>query len=232
VTSAPKLLQAAAMTYAPRIIQTDFPIHISARANNRQQFNIPLDELWQVFSDYLFLIHHGYGIQIISFVMMPNHIHMIAVDPSGKLPQAMELFMRETSREIGRRSGTINRQWGAPYHSSVIDSNLYYMHAYKYVYLNPVEANLCDRAEVYRFSTLNGLLGRNQLTIPVEEDTLLFSGPIEQTIEWINNRYDDEEKNLVRKGLKRRKFALPKTNTKRMSRLAEWASVPFNASED
>jgi len=45
--------------------------------------------------------------------------------------------------------------------------------------------NLVRRAEEYPYSTLNGLLGKRTLLIPIIEDTKLFSG-VEQTLNWLN----------------------------------------------
>jgi putative transposase len=97
-----------------------------------------MPEAWELFSDYLYFINKNFGIRIHSFVLMPNHFHMIARDPELNLSSAMNYFMRETSKLMASESRTINRVWGAPFHSSLIDSPLYYLHAYKYVYRNPV----------------------------------------------------------------------------------------------
>jgi len=56
------------------------------------------------------------------------------------LSPAMQFFMREVSKQIGRHSGRINRLWGSPFFSSVISSPHYFLHAYKYTYRNPVAA--------------------------------------------------------------------------------------------
>jgi putative transposase len=126
------------MTYKPRIRSAEFPFHITARSNNRALFPVSMPEAWELFSDYLYFINKNFGIRIHSFVLMPNHFHMIARDPELNLSSAMNYFMRETSKLMASESRTINRVWGAPFHSSLIDSPLYYLHAYKYVYRNPV----------------------------------------------------------------------------------------------
>lgn len=131
---------------------------------------------------------------------------MLLKTPDGNLSQAMNYFMREVSKEITRACGRINQTFGAPYHSSLIKTNHYYLHAYKYVYRNPVEAGLCKKVEEYKYSTLSGLVGESPLIIPVAEDETLFSN-FEQTINWLNTEYDGDDKNKIKKALQRTEFS-------------------------
>lgn len=123
--------------------------------------------------------------------------------------------MRETSRELTRRSRRINHLYGARFHRTVITSPIYYLHAYKYVYRNPVKAGLCELVEEYRYSSLQGLLGETWLDIPVSEDdnwgTLETR---ENTLEWLNTSPTDEEWDQVRKALKKSEFKLTRIDNR------------------
>jgi hypothetical protein len=121
--------------------------------------------------------------------------------------------MTETSRELVKYSSRINQTYGGRHFRTVIGSNNYFLHVYKYVYLNPVKAGLASRAEEYPFSTLHGLLGQSRLVIPVEEDLTLFSD-VEGTLDWINQPPSENNWETIRKTLRRKEFILPKQNRK------------------
>jgi putative transposase len=188
----------------------DRPYHVSARCINREWFQLPMHQVWSIMSDYLYLAHHCFSIQIHSFVLMNNHFHMIAAAPAGNLSEAMNYFMREVSRVIGFETGRINQVWGGPHHKTLIQSQQQFLHTYKYVYRNPVEAGIVDRAEDYPYSTLPRLLGSLPCTIPLVEDTLLMSDP-ERCLKWLNTSYQPGQRELIRKALRRSEFRLPET---------------------
>jgi REP element-mobilizing transposase RayT len=190
-------------------ISSEHPYHITARCINREWFNLPLDRVWPIMSDFLFLVSAEYSMKIHSFVLMPNHFHLLAHFPKANPGSAMNYFMRETSREITRISGRINQTYGARYHKSLISNHHYFMNAYKYVYRNPVRAELCTRTQEYPFSSLAGLCGQSHLAFPVEEDNLLFAPTFQDsTLNWLNQTPNVEEENDIRRALRHSQFEL------------------------
>jgi putative transposase len=171
-----------------RKFSSEHPFHITARCINREWFAIHIDDVWDLFVDRLYYIRMCYGVEIISFVLMPNHFHLLLRTPSGRMDKAMHSLMTEVSREIGSRAGRINQTFGGPYHSSMITCDHYLRHAYKYVYRNPVEAGICSSVESYRYSTLPGLLGKTNLFTPLAEDPFLFDDPT-GSLKWLNKKY-------------------------------------------
>ena len=184
-----------------RQLSSDLPIHITARSNNREQFPIPIDEVFEILESYLFLISKAYFLEIISFVLMPNHFHLMVRDPKLNLPTAMNYFMRETAKEINRCADRINRMWGGPYHSSVITSLNYYYACYRYVYRNPVVARLSEDTLSYPYSSLGVLLGERKSILPLVEDLTLFSS-VEQTTKWLEDCSSDKHRDEIRKSLR------------------------------
>ena len=192
-------------------INSEFPYHISARTNNQDWFSISLKTVWEIMSEQLFFANHAYGLKIHSFVLMANHFHLLATSPSGNLSSAMNYFMRETSRAISRESGRTNHVYGGRYHKSLISNSHYYFHAYKYVYRNPIEAEICQRAEDYEFSTLFNLLGREKTIIPLVEDTILFEN-LQSTLDWLNRKPAVDTKEKVKRALRKTVFAIGNDN--------------------
>lgn len=186
----------------------DYPVHVSARTNNKDWFEVPLSVVWSIMSDYLYFLHSAYGMKLHGFVLMSNHFHMVARFPENNLSAAMMYFMRETSRAIARESGRINHVYGRRYFSSQVLSDVGYANVLKYVYRNPVVAGLVDRAELYPFSTLAGILGVSHLEMPVSEDLILCGGDYPRQLEWLNTPMQKEHQDLIRRGLRRATFGL------------------------
>lgn len=194
-----------------KFIPTTDPYHISSRCINKEWFHSPLSEVWEIFSEQLYLSQKMFNLQIHSFVLMSNHFHLLVTAPELNISQSMNYFLRESSRQILHSNERINRTFGARFFRSRIGSYHHFMTVYKYVYRNPVEANLCDYAEEYPWSTLNGLLGLSRLLIPLEEDPLLGVSEFTQTIKWLNQSPHLEDKHSVHKAIRRSVFTLPKT---------------------
>ncbi|MEZ0393076.1 MAG: transposase [Pseudobdellovibrionaceae bacterium] len=188
--------------------RTDCPYHVTARTNNREWFELDLGEVWEIFEEQLFFIHHAYGIKIHCFVLMTNHFHLILTDSTGTLGKAMRWLMTETSREIGRRTGRKNRIYGQRNFKCLITSYHYYMHAYKYVYRNPVEVGSVHHTESYPYSTLHGLVGKKKLVIPVEEDPLMED--MDGNLKWLNSATEKQDWEIVGKALRKGEFKLAK----------------------
>jgi putative transposase len=179
------------------ILQPDFPYHISARCINKEWFDLDLELVWSIFGDYLTILKYEFDFEIISFVLMNNHFHLLVKTPKMNLSQGMNYFMREVSREISMNTGRINQTFGGPYYWCLLDSYRYFLNSYKYVYRNPVEAGLANYCESYHYSTLSGVLGFRKLHFPVETDTILFNPFLQtDTLRWLNTGKHDMHKHI------------------------------------
>lgn len=189
--------------------QSVYPYHLTARTNNKEWFELPLDQVWQIFEEQLFFLSHGFNFEIHGFVLMNNHFHLLVKTPKSNLSQGMQWFMRETSRQINREANRINRVWGSRYFRSMIQNYHYYTHAYKYIYHNPVQAGLTKTALEYKYSSLQRLLGLRHLAFPVY-DTTLWDTNIDSYLNWLNKKPYEDNWNTVKKSLTRPIFSLPK----------------------
>ncbi len=179
------------------ILQSEFPYHITARCINSDWFRLDIESVWSIFGDYLFILKHEFNFEIHSFVLMDNHFHLLLKTPSGNLSSGMNYFLREVSKEISFKTGRINQTFGGPYKWCIVNSYIYYLNTYKYIYRNPVEAYITPTCEEYPFSTLPHLLGFYKLNFPVEEDTLLFNPNLNcGTLEWLNTSRLDMHKHV------------------------------------
>ncbi len=177
------------MTRSKHIVSTTVPYHVTVRSHNRTFFPLSKEQLWQIYSNYLHFLGHAFKFKIYSFVLMDNHFHMIVSTPEGNLSEGMLYLQREVSRYINSHSPRINQNFANRYFRCLISNNHYYMHCYKYVYRNPIEAGLCKKAENYPYSTLYGLLGQSSLVIPIENDPLLFDSDTKNFINFNKNQF-------------------------------------------
>jgi REP element-mobilizing transposase RayT len=189
------------------ILQDTFPYHVYGRCINKQWFDVPIDDVWQIFEEFLYLATIGFDARIHAFVLMNNHFHLLISTPRANLDRIMNYVLRETSRQITKRAGRINQTFGGPYKWSIVRTDIQFGNAYKYVYRNPVEAGRTNRCEDYRFSTLKGILGFEKLVIPTFDDILLSNSGIDvEILDWLNagTREDFE---AVKGAIKKSEFA-------------------------
>ncbi|MCB9026987.1 MAG: transposase [Bdellovibrionaceae bacterium] len=201
------------------ILQNEFPYHVSARCINKEWFHIPMENVWDIFCRQLTYISWVYDAKVHAFVLMNNHFHLLVSTPRSNLSEIMANFMKETSRQINGVTGRINQTYGSRHFRSIIASQHYYLHAYKYVYRNPVAAGITERCETYKFSSLNFLIGKTFVGFPVVEDNTLFSD-IEGTLIWLNSNPDADDWITVGNAMRKSKFQIAKDkSTKRPHRL-------------
>lgn len=186
------------------------PYHITSRSNNRENYKIPMEDVWRIMSAYLYFIATSMNVRIHSFVLMNNHFHLLASFPDANLSSAMLYFMRETSKAMGVEGHRINHIYGSRVNRSRIESFHHYMNVYKYVYRNPVEVGLSPTVASYRYSTLSGIIGAEKLLFPVVDDTLIFDSALEETLAWLDRSIGRSDLLDIRNALKRAKFQLRK----------------------
>lgn len=191
---------------------TSDPYHISSRCINREWFASPMSEVWEIFTNHLFLTQKLFNLRIHSFVLMSNHYHLLITAPELNISEAMNYLLREVSRQLLKDNQRINRTFSSRFFRSQVIGYHHFTTVYKYIYRNPVEAGLCNYVEEYPWSTLNGLLGLSKLHIPLEEDTLLFDSGLTPILEWLNKAPLPENRIAVQKAIRRSCFTLPKHN--------------------
>jgi putative transposase len=188
------------------LILTDiYPYHVTNRSNNREFFYLDLEALWCIFLDILIHISLQYECRIHAFVLMSNHYHLVLSTPQKNLGEAMKYFHRETARRANKSAQRINHFFGGRYKWCLLNRETYYWNTIKYIFRNPVTANLCKRVEDYPFSSFN--------TDYEEISWKLFDflGPnhgIKLDLNWLNQEFSKEQKDGISAALRRREFKI------------------------
>lgn len=189
----------------PLLIRSEtHPYHVTSRSNNKEFFPIPMNDVWEIMMKQL---HHEVkekSLCVHAFVLMNNHFHLLCHTPEGNLDQIMQRFLRTTSVLINCKSQTINHLWGGRYKWSLIESQTYYYQVYRYIYQNPLRAGLCRRVEDYPYSTLK------PSPLPLHTFIPMAFGGSEGELHWLNERYDKEDQELIRLGLRKSQFDVNK----------------------
>lgn len=207
------------MPRSEHIVSSEYSYHIGCRGNNKERYPLPLDTVWKVMCDYIWLTNMKYDLIVKSFVLMPNHFHMEVITPNANLSECMQYFMCNTSKEINKLSNRINHIHGSRYFRCLIDNSFYAKHVYKYIYQNPVKAGLCKLVEEYKYSTLAMYLGLTPITIPLHKDLEIIRNT-DWTLDWLNSPIDEHNWSELKSALRRPSLAFSVNRiTKRKSDL-------------
>lgn len=128
------------------------PYHVTSRSNNKEWFYIPLCDVWKYAQILLFSGQEKFNVKVEAFVLMQNHYHMLLYTPSANIDSFMQFFNGNLGKSIARHAGRINRIFGASYKWNLIISQPYYMNVLRYIYQNPLRADLVKHCEDYPYS--------------------------------------------------------------------------------
>lgn len=141
------------MARLPRLVVPGLPHHIIQRGNDRQL-------VFRDAADYLFFLDRlrdgarRFKVAIHAYVLMPNHLHLLAT-PSDE--QGLSRMMQWIGRYYVpyfnhkyQRTGTL---WQGRYRATVIDAEPYLMLCSRYIELNPVRAGMVAACSDYPWSS-------------------------------------------------------------------------------
>ncbi len=141
------------MARLPRFVLVGHPQHIIIRGNNREPV-FTSDEDYRFFLDKLTDAAKKHECDIHAYVLMTNHIHLLATphktDGISKMMQMLGRYYVQYFNYTYKRSGTL---WEGRYKASLIDSDAYALLCYRYIELNPVRANMVQHPSEYPWSS-------------------------------------------------------------------------------
>ncbi len=141
------------MARLPRYVIPGQPQHIIQRGNNRQAI-FASDQDFQFFRDALIEAAGRFGLAIHAYVLMTNHIHLLAsplyADSISKTLQSVGRKYVQYFNFTYKRTGTL---WEGRYRSTVVDSQSYLLKLMTYIDLNPVRAGMAAHPREYPWSS-------------------------------------------------------------------------------
>ncbi len=178
-----------------RVVVPGMPHHITQRGNRRQK-TFFCDEDYRA---YLELMAHwcaAWQVEIWSYCLMPNHVHLIAVPASENgLRQGIGEAHRRYTRRINFRERWRGHLWQGRFASFVMDER-YLLAAARYVELNPVRAKLVSEPGYYHWSSASAHMSG-------KDDALVKAAPLLSLIpDWrgfLDSGIDDKEMKVLRR---------------------------------
>lgn len=146
------------MARLARAVFPGIPHHVTQRGNGRAQTFFD-DKDYALYRELLGVHCGAAGVAVWSYVLMPNHVHLILVpaDPDG-LRRALAPLHRRYAGEIHARLRRTGHFWQGRFGCVAMDED-HLRAAVRYVAMNPVRAGLSGRAIDWPWSSATTLLG-------------------------------------------------------------------------
>jgi len=136
------------MARIARVVAPGLPHHITQRGNRRQK-TFFRDDDYDAYLDLMAEWCEKCGVEVWSYCLMPNHVHLIAVPADeGALRRAIGEAHRRYTRRVNFREKWRGCLWQGRFASFCLDA-AWLGAAARYVALNPVRARLVRRPEKY-----------------------------------------------------------------------------------
>lgn len=141
------------MARLPRLTLAGYPHLVLQRGNNRQPIFLG-DEDRERFLELLRSYARQYRVAIHAYVLMPNHVHLLATpETSDGVPPMMQALGRHYVRYFNRRHARSGTLWEGRFRSALIEPDPYLLAAMAYIERNPVRAGLVAAPTDYRWSS-------------------------------------------------------------------------------
>lgn len=144
---------------------------------------------------------------------------MIASTPQNNLPLVMNRLISGVSRSINSGSNRRNHVFGSQYQATIIKNEHHYLQGIRYVYQNPVSANLCSRVEMYPYSTVLHSFKAKKDCIPIENNEIFESviqTHLDEFLIQMNDIYSIEQRKAIKLALKKTEYKMNKRLKKKL----------------
>ena len=188
------------MTRKKLIRQNSFPYHVTMRTNNKDWFQIPMCDVWDICKQSLKYAIAKNSVVIHSFVLMGNHYHLLLTTPNEDIDKFMQSFNLNLSRLITKKSGVINHKFSNRYKWTIVAEQNYLLNVYRYIYQNPVRAGIAVNCFSYPYSSLHftsyeSKLFNHYTHIDYAQEKL-----------WLERNYGDDFNQIIKNALTKETF--------------------------
>lgn len=150
----------------------DVVYHITARAINKSiLFHEESD--YYCYLAYLKKSKNTFGVKVLSYVLMDNHVHQILKGSSENISRFMNSVLSKYARFYNKKYERIGHVFNERFGRERIDDEQYLYNCIRYIHQNPVKARICKTTYQYKFSSthafrnskknLNGIVDLNEL---------------------------------------------------------------------
>lgn len=141
------------MPRKPRFYVPDVPVHIVQRGHSRDAVFYD-DADYRAYLDWLEESAERYDCAVHSYVLMTNHVHILATPSTlDGVSRMMQYIGRRYVPYINDTRGTSGTLWEGRYKASLIQEETYLLTCMRYIEHNPVRANMARHPRDYRWSS-------------------------------------------------------------------------------
>ena len=136
--------------------------HIIMRGINRE-FIFSDDEDHRKYLRLLVKYQKECGFTLYAWCIMSNHVHLLLRE--GEVPVS-EIFRKLGTSYVywyNSRHGRVGHLFQDRFKSQIIDSVPYFLHAIRYIHLNPVKAGICKDPGEYLYSSYRDYFGEESI---------------------------------------------------------------------
>ena len=141
------------MARLPRFFIPGHPLHVILRGNNRQRVFANIRDYTR-YLGWLRDAAHTHGCAIHAYVLMPNHIHLLATPGHEQsLPKTLQSLGRRYVQHFNQTHDRTGTLWEGRYRATLVDTEAYLLPCYRYIEGNPVRAENVTHPSQYRWSS-------------------------------------------------------------------------------
>jgi REP element-mobilizing transposase RayT len=120
--------------------------HVTSRGNERRDiFRTEQDR--ETFLRFLGIAVRRFGWSLTAWVLMTNHFHLVIRTPQPNLSRGMHWLNSTYVNWFNRTHGRCGHLYQGRFKAFFVDGESYFAEVLRYVVLNPVRANMCERPE-------------------------------------------------------------------------------------
>lgn len=126
--------------------------HVYARGVERRSIFVDDDDRRR-YLQLLALVVSTFGWRCLGYCLMPNHVHLLIETREPNLGKGMHSLHGRYARHFNDRHARVGHLFQSRFGSKEIAGPLEVVSVLSYIAANPVHADLCARAEDYRWSS-------------------------------------------------------------------------------
>jgi REP element-mobilizing transposase RayT len=108
-----------------------------------------------------------------AYCLLSTHYHLAIETPLANLPVGMQQLNGDHASRFNERHGRNGHLFGSRYRSILVEDARYLLAVCRYVVLNPVRAGICDRPEMWTWSSYRATAGLEPTPRLLTTETLL-----------------------------------------------------------
>lgn len=145
-----------------RVVIPDATYHVTARGNRRQAiFSDDYD--CRLFLRILADVVGRYRWQCRAYCLLPNHFHLLVETPGTTLSPGMHRLNGRYAQWFNDRHGLDGHLFQGRFHSLPVEREGHLLELARYIFLNPVRAQLCASPDAWTWSSYRATVGSTRI---------------------------------------------------------------------